>query len=216
MQKKITIPVENTEFEGVIGGPVIDKKDAKLVFTPSKPVILARSFSDTEIKLYEADFFLNFIEQNSSHHALILYGLSAFLTAARSITLFLQAECSGKEGFEQWYLLKRKSLEKNEFAKFLKDTRDTSSHVMYANIIVTIQRQATLNKKRMVYEVAKEITVGFEFDKYQFMPGLKICKDYLKLLEAIIIEAKGKGFLSVDPKHGHKVNFTIGGLPRAR
>jgi len=214
--RKITIPVESTQFEGRIGSPVIDKKGAKLSFTPSEQIILAGSFSDTEIKLYEADFFLNFVEQNSSHHALLLYGLSAFLTAARSITLFLQAECNGKEGFGEWYVLKRESLEKNEFAKFLKDTRNISAHAMYADIIITVQRQATLNKKKKVYEVTKESKIGFEFDKYQFIPGLKVCKDYLKLLEAIIIEAKGKGFLAVDPQHGHNVKFTISGLPMAR
>ena len=97
MSKKL--PVTGCQFEGRIGSPIIEKVDAKLKLCPPEPITLAGVFSDTEIKLYEADFFLKFIEQNAFHHALILYGLSAFLTAARSITLFLQAECKGKPGF---------------------------------------------------------------------------------------------------------------------
>lgn len=212
MTRKTLIPVENCQFEVKIGSPMIDNFDAKLRQNLSGPVILAGSFSDTEIKLYEADFFLKFSEQNALHHGLIMYGLSAFLTAARSITLFLQAECKKKAGFEQWYANKRKLLEENEFARFLLETRNVSSHKMYADIIIVFERQATLNMKKMVFEISNEVSVGFNFDRYHFTPGLRICKDYLKLLEEIIAEAKEKGFLAVDPNHGHNVSFTISGL----
>jgi len=210
--KEKKIPVEIPEFKGKIGSPIIEQKDAKLSFHRRVPIIIAGSFTDTEIKLYEADFFIKFIEENSFHHALVLYGLSAFLTASRAITLFLQTECSKKEGFEEWYEAKRKILEENEFAKFLLETRNTSAHKMYANITLTHEKKARLNKRRMVFEVPNKIYIGFEFEKYEFKPGLAICKDYLKLLKEIIREAKERGFLSVDRNHGHKVRFMISGL----
>jgi hypothetical protein len=84
---------------------------------------------------------------------------------------------------------------------------------MYADIILVFGRQATLDTRKMVYEISDDISVGFDFDRYHFTPGLRICNDYLKLLEGVIAEAKEKGFLTVDPNHGHKVRFVIAGLP---
>jgi len=72
--------------------PSIPPELARLAIDRGHPTVITTNFSDTEIKVAEATFFLDLVEQNASHQAIIYFGLSAFLAAARSITLYLQTE----------------------------------------------------------------------------------------------------------------------------
>ena len=184
------------EIYAKLAGPEITPIEARLSNRFSPPRILAPEFGETEIKLGEARFFLEFIRQNTSHHALILYGLSAFLSAARSVTLYLQAEGKGTDDFEDWYELKRDELKNDSFAKFLKDTRDISAHKMYAEIKLTL----------VVDAKAESYSVGFEFNEHEFKPGLLICDEYLDKLQRFIAEAKDRNYLR---ERTHTVRFGV-------
>ena len=117
-----------------LGTPFIDQECSSLAINRDNPFVITNNFSDTEIKLGEADFFLKLIEQNSSHQAILYYGLSAFLAAARSISLYLQAEGGKVEGFSEWYKEIQEQLKNDELAKYIKDTRDKALHARYSNI----------------------------------------------------------------------------------
>jgi hypothetical protein len=67
--------------------------------------------SGTQDKLLEAKYFLQQMKQNRDKRNEFRWNLSAFLTAARSITLMMQAEYSNKvEGFDEWYNRKQKEM----------------------------------------------------------------------------------------------------------
>ncbi|RCV62845.1 hypothetical protein C5S53_17335 [Methanophagales archaeon] len=52
------------------------------------------------------------------------YNLSAFLSAARSITLYMQKQYKHQEGFEEWYIPKRKELFDDLELQYLKHARN--------------------------------------------------------------------------------------------
>ena len=57
----------------------------------------------TRQKLDEAHYFFEKMKESVEENNVFGYNLSAFLTAARSVTLFMQKEYSDKIGFDNWY-----------------------------------------------------------------------------------------------------------------
>jgi hypothetical protein len=55
----------------------------------------------TKDKLLEAEYFLGQIEEKRANREPFKYSLSAFLAAARSVTLFAQREFKRVRSFEQ-------------------------------------------------------------------------------------------------------------------
>ena len=57
----------------------------------------------TRQKLDEAHHFFEKMKESVEENNVYGYNLSVFLTAARSVTLFMQKEYSDKIGFDNWY-----------------------------------------------------------------------------------------------------------------
>ena len=57
------------------------------------------------------------------------YNLSAFLTFARSVTLFMQEEYSDKIGFDNWYKDKQRQMQSDKEFKFFNRLRRATVHV---------------------------------------------------------------------------------------
>ena len=114
--------------------PYLEPSDCRLPIDRERPSVITTNFSDTEIKIAECQFFLNLVEQNASHQAVMYFGLSAFLAAARSVTLYLQAEGCKSVEFEEWYAGVRERLKDDEVARFLKVLRDEALHARYTLI----------------------------------------------------------------------------------
>lgn len=165
--------------------PFLDRKAAELEIARDKPSVITTNFSDTEIKLGEADFFLKLIEQNASHQAILYYGLSAFLAAARSITLYLQAEGSGREGFESWYESVKNRLKSDEVAKFLKDTRDKALHARYSRIKTVFDIPLYKDGKSWVHRPNDPIYSGFSFLDHVLENGLIKCQEFMRLTDPV-------------------------------
>lgn len=62
--------------------------------------------SRTRRKLEEARFFYRFLEENRFANPAFDYYLSAFVSAARSVTWVMRAEYLGVQGWEQWFSTK--------------------------------------------------------------------------------------------------------------
>ena len=175
--------------------PSIPPELARLVIDRGHPTVITTNFSDTEIKVAEATFFLDLVEQNASHQAIIYFGLSAFLAAARSITLYLQAEGVGRDGFDQWYEELRARLKDNPVAVYLKGERDTVAHARYSAIRTVFDVPLYKGADGWVYRPEQGVGVGFSLDGYLAENGLVRCREYLTLLRTAVAEARTRGYL---------------------
>ena len=74
-------------------------------------------------KLEEARYFRTEMDQNANNSILFKFLLSAFLTAARSVMLYVHAECS-KEGGRRWYDKKMA----DHMLRFFRSLRNVNIH----------------------------------------------------------------------------------------
>ena len=81
-----------------------------------------------EEKLRETEYFFHRMWQVRHNVNEFPFNLSAFLAAFRSVTLYLQAQCSKSEQFTQWYAGWRDRLKEDPFIRTLKDVRDEVVH----------------------------------------------------------------------------------------
>ena len=89
---------------------------------------MSRSFEVVEEKLYETHFFLEKLRVSSPIGCDARYYFSAFVSAARSITLALQATMSGVTEFDLWYTSAQNKLKVDPLACFFKEIRNDSIH----------------------------------------------------------------------------------------
>jgi hypothetical protein len=89
---------------------------------------MAQSFDVVEEKICEAEFFLNQLSTSSRLSFEAQCYFSAFVSAARSVTLVLQATMNGIPGFEQWYQGAQAKLKTDPLAPFFVEIRNSSIH----------------------------------------------------------------------------------------
>ncbi|MEX2317197.1 MAG: hypothetical protein WD669_08595 [Pirellulales bacterium] len=210
MTQEIHFEIVNTRLVS----PFLDRKAARLEIDRDRPSVVTTNFSDSEIKLAEAEFFLDLIEENSSHQALIFFGLSAFLSAARAVTLFVQAEGKDAPGFAEWYESVREGLKTDEVCRFLKDQRNTSSHERYSHIKTVFDLPLYKDGSRWIFKPDDGIFVGFSFIDYIMDNGLTKCHEFLERLRSVVLEAKAKGFLPEESPRRVSLEFRDIGKPR--
>lgn len=87
-----------------------------------------RSFDSVGRKFAEADFILERL--NNTRGTLVEAGFffSAFLSAARSVTLVLQAVMKDVDGFKDWYEVHQRELKADPVARYFKNRRDMAVH----------------------------------------------------------------------------------------
>jgi len=79
---------------------------------------------DTQQKYNEAEYFLGMMKENIEDRQKFKYDLSAFVSAARSVTLVLQTEVKSKNrDFDEWYSKKQMLMGKDELLKFFNEQR---------------------------------------------------------------------------------------------
>ncbi len=83
---------------------------------------------DTFDKLDEAKYFLSQLKKNIINVSIFRYNLSAFLSAIRSVTYFLQKECHNVPGFSEWYTKEQEKMKRDLYMKFLNDKRVLEVH----------------------------------------------------------------------------------------
>ncbi len=77
----------------------------------------------TQYKLEEAKFFLALLEQNWRHFPHVDYFLSAFISAARSVTWVMRSEYGSKPGWAEWFEARKPSPETRELLKQVNNVR---------------------------------------------------------------------------------------------
>jgi len=194
--------------------PYLDAADCRLPIDRERPAVITTNFSDTEIKLAECEFFLNLIEQNANHQAVMYFGLSAFLASVRSVTLYLQAEGCKSEEFVEWYASVRERLKDDEVARFLKDLRDEALHARYSLIKTVFDLPLYKAAEGWVHNPAGGIYVGFSFPQYLFENGLKKCRAFVDSLRTAVQEARAHGFLPTESPRNVTMEFRDVGKSR--
>lgn len=84
--------------------------------------------TDTRDKLNEAAYFLTQMKANVEHKDGFRFNLSAFISALRSTTLFMQTEYTHTPGFLAWYETKQAEMEQDSILKFFNQQRVLTIH----------------------------------------------------------------------------------------
>lgn len=79
-------------------------------------------------KFEEAAYFYNGMLARRNNVVVFPYYLSAFLSALRSVTYYLQKQYAGNAAFAAWYAQKQQEMQGDPILKMLKDTRDGVVH----------------------------------------------------------------------------------------
>jgi len=100
----------------------------------------------TREKLLEATYFLECMKKTQSDRDAFKYNLSAFLSAARSITLIMQKEFDKVSGFKEWYAEKRDQMRKDQIMNLLNDKRTMTIHQQsvrpHAHVNISLMAQS--------------------------------------------------------------------------
>jgi hypothetical protein len=89
---------------------------------------MSQSFGVVEEKLREAGFFLDQLTTAGPLSIEARFHFSAFVSAARSITLALQATLNDTDGFNAWYEQAQGRLKLDPLARFFVEIRNDSVH----------------------------------------------------------------------------------------
>ena len=103
-------------------------KTAKIYMFPYGIVDGGLSVTNTREKLLEAKYFLERMIENHAERNAFKYNLSAFLSAARSVTLIMQNEYHNILGFDKWYSIQQDKMKADDKMKILDAKRDVTIH----------------------------------------------------------------------------------------
>jgi hypothetical protein len=85
--------------------------------------------TNTRNKLNEASYFLEQMKNKQSDRDAFRYNLSAFLSAARSVTWVMKKEFDKAPGFEKWYEKAQGDMNKDSCMKFFNEKRRMTIHI---------------------------------------------------------------------------------------
>ena len=84
--------------------------------------------NSTKHKAEEASFFLSKMKQRFEDDIIFSYYLSAFLSATRSITFYMQKQYKKQNGFSEWYCQQQIKMSNDAELKFLNKARVEDVH----------------------------------------------------------------------------------------
>ncbi len=87
---------------------------------------MGRSFDNVDFKVAEAEYFLERLSVRDCVHPEIDFLLSAYASAARSITFTLKAVLNGTAGFAEWYSVREEQLRANGLARYFLELRNVT------------------------------------------------------------------------------------------
>lgn len=155
-----------------------------------------------ENKIKEAEYFLQLLKEKKSSYQEFSFILSAFASAARSITFSLQASMSHYPNFKEWYEPRQKQLKENSLAKYFVDLRNYMQKVGGA----PVAHAGTLKDGVKNYH-----TLFFPINDLKDTPSgdvVELAQELFKNILIIIKQCYKDYAVYVDPR----IIFTIEGL----
>ncbi len=171
----------------------------------------------TRHKLQEAEYFLSKMEEVFENDDLFSYNLSAFLSAARSITFHMQKQYKHRDGFNNWYCQRRKEMCADCKLVYLNEARVEEIHrepvqtvatrqvdftvdTIIANVDGTVpnvqarQLESTTDKSdsRTIRRFFREVSVSLGKRKFFLgdMDVIPFCKEQLCKLKMLVDEGE--------------------------
>jgi len=80
-------------------------------------------------KFDEAAYFYNGMLAHRNNPVVFPYYLSAFVSALRSVTFYLQKQYAHEAGFQEWYAKKQEEMKADPVLRLLHDKRNTAVHI---------------------------------------------------------------------------------------
>lgn len=93
--------------------------------------VVTRSFGLVDYKIQEAEFFLLEVHRHGRmiEHGAVQFCVSAFVSAARSVTFAMQASLKGHFEFDAWYAPRQEALRKDPLSRFFHEFRTVTQHI---------------------------------------------------------------------------------------
>jgi len=176
--------------------------------------------NNTRQKLEEAKYFLNQLQLFVNNPKKFYFNLSAFLSAARSTTLFMQCEFKKFKEFSDWYEKKQKKMIDDKDFLFFNNLRVETIHKrivrphkrievgisgdisFIGNLEIKVFKnnkvisKKTVESEKIKLPPEKEVTVKY-FWYSEERPDedfLELCRVYVKKLEKLVEECE-KNFI---------------------
>ena len=164
--------------------------------------------NQTRHKLEEAEYFLKMMKESFEDDRTFAYHLSAFLSAARSVTLYMQVQYSHQAEFGTWYGQQREAMSGDTELKFLNDARAESIHKNVARAsasrVVSVAADLFLVSGNSMSSPEPEVTETPAQSPHvapqtvrRFFPGLQncdvvpFCERQLAKLTRMVTECEG-------------------------
>jgi hypothetical protein len=173
----------------------MDAENPKFVF-PS------RGFYIVADKVAEADFFLERLQGAVGHIPDFGFFVSAFVSAARSVTFVLQAVMSHYPGFDSWYPSRQSRLQQSNLARFFVELRN---HALKVGDL-PISQGGVMRDGRV--ELYSHFIPNAKFNSVPDGDIVTLCREYLTLVISVVAECYRDYDVYVDPR----VIFTRRGL----
>jgi hypothetical protein len=165
---------------------------------------MSQSFGIVEEKLREAEFFLDALRAASRLTFQAKCYFSAFVSAARSVTLALQATMNGIDGFSAWYEQAQTRLKLDPLAGFFVEIRNDSVHkgLNPLNQVTMEHLREDLflqlgQRKRSHVIVLPDPNVG---GGTVLADAVQVSSEYFKSLVAVVFDCYDQFRYVVDPR----------------
>ena len=167
----------------------------------------------TARKVGEAEHFLSMMNQTCEDDKLFAYNLSAFLSAARTITWYMQKQYKHRDGFAQWYCQKQIEMSADPELEYLNDARVEAVHTepvaTGTTRVATVTARAFIVKPGVPVEAQAEVqqgksgqvdsstdvgprTVRRFFPEYGGVDVMEFCVEQLTKLDKVAEECRNR------------------------
>jgi len=160
----------------------------------------------TRDKVKEAEYFLSKMRETFEDDDIFSYNLSAFLSAARSITWYMKKQYRHREGFNEWYCQKQIEMKTDRELKYLNEARVENVHktpvptgstrqgaIRIDAIVAKEGVSEAKQPKKGEYkspEQRNQRTVRRFFPKFKDIDVIEFCEKQLKKLADIVQECE--------------------------
>lgn len=172
----------------------------------------------TREKLLEAKYFFECMKENQSDRDAFKYNLSAFLAAARSVTLIMEKEFDKVPGFKEWYGEEQAEMRSDKAMRLLNAKRVMTIHQQpvrpHAHVNIGISEHILLSDSVSVVVTHADGTIDrseseppapsvptetegtmkwrWYFDELPEKDIVSVCEEHIAKLETLVTECESR------------------------
>lgn len=173
---------------------------------------MASSFEVVEIKLQEAEFFLDLLRSTTRNSFAAKFYFSAFVSAARSVTLAMQSSMAGVEGFADWYASARENLKCDALAPHFVEIRNDVIH-RGVNPLDRVTPIVLRDELARQFQGDRSHVLVLPLPEARLVDAGRACADYFESLVNVVFDCYQSFKRVVDPRwYFTEEAFTARGL----